>query len=383
MPPTESTDVLLIGGGVASVRCARTLRREGFDGRIVLVGDEPTLPYNRPPLSKEFLRDDLPDDLVLAEPERWYERRGVELWTGHRLATLDAQDRTAELDDGTIIRFDQALLATGARPRRPPIPGADHALLLRTLADARAIRARAVDGGVAVVIGGGLIGVEVASGLAALGMRVSVIEVADRLWGGGFGEELGQWARERLEGIGVAVRLATAVDAVLPDGVRFADELVPADLVVAGVGVIPNDELATTAGIVTGDGILADERHATSAPGVFAAGDVARIDGRRIEHWHAAREGGERAALAMLGRPLPPAPTPWVFSEVTGIPVDVVGWAPAWDEVVDLGGATPTFGYVTGGAVMQVALVDRSDRVDELRAVLPHGPSIAELRTIV
>ena len=128
-----TVEILLIGGGVASVRCARTLRREGFAGRIALVGDEPFLPYNRPPLSKELLRDDLPDELVLAEPERWYERRSVELVTGRRVAALDLEARHATLEDGTEIEFERCLIATGARPRELNVQGGDLTLLLRTL----------------------------------------------------------------------------------------------------------------------------------------------------------------------------------------------------------------------------------------------------------
>ena len=167
----RTTAVLLIGGGVASVRCARTLRREGFQGRIALVGDEPSLPYNRPPLSKELLRGDLPDDLVLAEPERWYERRSVELLSGRSVVALDLDAHEAMLDDGSTIGFERCLIATGARPRELNIEGGEGTLLLRTLADARSIRARAIDAGVeaqVIVIGGGFIGVEVASSLAAL-----------------------------------------------------------------------------------------------------------------------------------------------------------------------------------------------------------------------
>jgi 3-phenylpropionate/trans-cinnamate dioxygenase ferredoxin reductase subunit len=184
-PPLDATDLLLVGGGVASVRCARTLRREGFDGRIVLVGDEPMPPYNRPPLSKELLRGDLPDELVLAEPERWYERRAVERLAGRRVLSIDPDARVATLDGGTRIGFDRCLLATGAEPRRLSVPGGVHALLLRTLADARRLRAAAVQAGPGarvVVVGGGFIGLEAASSLAVLGRRPIVLELGDRLW---------------------------------------------------------------------------------------------------------------------------------------------------------------------------------------------------------
>jgi 3-phenylpropionate/trans-cinnamate dioxygenase ferredoxin reductase subunit len=192
---TETADVLLVGGGVASLRCARQLRRDGFQGRIVVVSDEPIPPYNRPPLSKELLRHDLPDDLVLAEPERWYERRAVELRTGRRVVALDLGAQEASLDDGTRIRFERCLLATGAEPRALPAPGGEHALLLRTLPDARRLREAATAAGKSapvVVVGGGLIGLEVASSLAALGLRPTVVELSDRLWSGSLGVELSE-----------------------------------------------------------------------------------------------------------------------------------------------------------------------------------------------
>ena len=185
-----TVEILLIGGGVASVRCARTLRREDFAGRIALVGDELFLPYNRPPLSKELLREDLPDELVLAEPDHWYKRRSVELVTGRRVAALDLDARRATLDDETEIEFERCLIATGAGPRELNVEGGDLTLLLRTLSDARALRSRAIEtapGSEVTVIGGGFIGVEVASGLSALGLRPTILEMGDHLWGGTLG----------------------------------------------------------------------------------------------------------------------------------------------------------------------------------------------------
>ena len=182
-----TVEILLIGGGVASVRCARTLRREGFDGRIALVGDEPILPYNRPPLSKELLRDDLPDELVLAEPERWYERRSVELVTGRRVAALDLDARRATLDDGTGIAFERCLIATGARPRELNVEGGERPCCCapsRTHAPFARGPLKPAPGARVTVIGGGFIGVEVASGLAALGLRPTILEMGDRLWAG-------------------------------------------------------------------------------------------------------------------------------------------------------------------------------------------------------
>ena len=379
----ETTDVLLVGGGVASVRCARTLRREGFEGRILLIGDEATPPYNRPPLSKELLRDELPGDLVLAEPERWYERRGVGLLTETSVASLELDERVAVTDDGRRIGFERCLMATGAAPRDLPVPGADHALALRTLGDARRLRRAALEAGArapAVVIGGGFIGVEVASSLAALGLRPTVLERASALWSGALGSLLADWAVERLDAAGIAVRTDAEVTAVEPGAVRLGDERLPAALIVAGVGVRPRDELAARAGLDVDDGILTDAAHRTRHPAVWAAGDVARVAGRRIEHWHAAREGGERAARSMLGLDLAPAQEPWTFSEVAGAAIDVVGSPEGWDEETWI---VPDrlVAFLGGGRVVQVASIDSALAAAEMRRLVAAHATIGEVRS--
>ena len=381
----DTTDVLLIGGGVASVRCARTLRREGFGGRILIVGDEHGLPYNRPPLSKELLRDDLPDDLVLAEPERWYERRNVERLAGRPVAELDLDAHEAVLDDGARIAFERALIATGARPRELAVDGGEHALLLRTLADARRLRelaTQAGDGARVTVIGGGFIGVEVASGLATLGVRPTLLEMSDGLWSGTLGDELDRWARARLDAAGVTVRTGAAVTQLGGDAAWVGDERHDHAFSIAGIGVTPRTELAEAAGIAVEDGIVTDADQRTSHPSVWAAGDVARIDGRRIEHWHAAREGGARAALSMLGKPVPEPRAPWVFTEVAGELVDVVGWAPAWDETVVIGDMAANrfaIAFVADDRVIQLAIVNGAIGVEEARAFVERRPSVHAL----
>lgn len=327
--------LLIVGGGVAAARCARTLRRHGFDGSILLIGDDPLPPYNRPPLSKELLLHDapLPDDLLLAEPMGWYDRRQVDLRTNVAVTSLDPGQRVARLSDGSLVRYDRCLLATGAAPLRLPVPGAEHALLLRTAADARRLRAAmdAHPGAGVVVVGGGFIGLEVASALAARGLHPTVVELGSVLWRGQLGSGLADWARERLAAAGVGLRLGAAVTGLDPDGAWIGDERLPAAFVVAGIGVAPRDELARAAGLATGDGVLADASGRTSDPAIWAAGDVARVDGRRVEHWHAAREAGERAALSILGQPVPPVAVPWVFSELAGVTIDVFG-TPAADD---------------------------------------------------
>src|SRR5918992_3732001 len=276
--PEAHVEVLLIGGGVASVRCARALRRSGFGGSILIVGEEPHAPYNRPPLSKELLRDELPLELASAEQASWYERHGVELRTGVAVDGLDARGRLATLTDGSRIRFERCLVATGAEPRRPPIPGAEHALLLRTLDDAVRLRTQARPGVRVVVIGGGFIGIEAASSLAARGASVTILELAPLAWAGSLGSDLSAWAAQMLAAEGVALRTGVAAWRVETDAVWVGDERLPADLILAGVGVRPREDLARDAGLTCDDGVLTDASHATSAHGIFAAGDVARIE---------------------------------------------------------------------------------------------------------
>jgi len=377
----RTVDVLLVGGGVASVRCARTLRREGFAGTILVAGEEETPPYNRPPLSKELLRGDLPDDLVAAEPASWYARRSVELRTGTAVGAVDLERREATLADGATIRFERCLLATGASPHRLTIPGEDHAILLRTLSDARRLRAASVRAGAGapvVVIGGSFIGIEVASSLANTGLRPIVVELGDRLWSGRLGDELAAWAADRLRGAGISLRLGSVVDRIDADGAWVGDERLPAAFVVAGIGVRPRDEVARDAGLEVDDGIVVAGDQRTSHPIAWAAGDVARRGPVRIEHWHAAREGGERAARGMLGLPIPDAPEPWVFSEVAGTSLDVVGAPAGWDDERWIGHGR-LLAYLAAGRLVQLASIGSAMPPEEMRRLVGGRAPLAEV----
>jgi NADPH-dependent 2,4-dienoyl-CoA reductase/sulfur reductase-like enzyme len=390
MPAADRVvDVLLVGGGVASARCARTLRRKGFDGSILIVGTEAIPPYNRPPLSKELLRDDLPDELVLAEPDAWYARRDVDLRLGLAVVDLDPVAPVAVLEDGMRIGFERCLLAMGAEPRTLPIEGGEDALLLRTLSDSRALRARAQDAGAGAavtIVGGGFIGVEVASALATHGLRPTIVEMADRLWGGSLGSELGNWGVDRLRAAGIEVRLSSTVTRLDPGSAWIGDERLVHAFCVAGIGVRPRVGLAERVGLELDDGIVTDGAQRTSRPGIWAAGDVARVEGQRVEHWHAAREAGERAALSMLDLPVPSQPAPWLFSEVAGVSIDVLGNAARWDEERWLRDRS-VLAYLDGERVVQLAvtasvidpalaraLVERSATFEGLREALDPAP---------
>ncbi len=323
--PDRAVEVLLVGGGVASVRCARALRRNGFGGSILLVAEEPRLPYNRPPLSKEVLRGDVPADLLLVEGADWYERRSIEVRTGLAASRIVRDQRFVELDDGSTIGYGQLLLATGATPRIPAIRGVERARTLRTIDDAIGIRSSVNPGMRIVIVGGGFIGVEAAASLAAVGAEVTLVEVSERLWGGSLGDDLSAWAERSLIGDGVAIRLGAAVTEIRDTAVVIGADSVRSYLTVVCVGVAPRDELGRAAGLPVDDGIVTDAGHQTADPHIFAAGDAARVDGRRVEHWHSAREGGERAAASMLGSQLADPRAPWIFSDFGDRHLEVLG----------------------------------------------------------
>jgi 3-phenylpropionate/trans-cinnamate dioxygenase ferredoxin reductase subunit len=371
----HGADVLLVGGGVAAVRCARTLRREGFAGSILLVGSEPEAPYNRPPLSKELLRGDAPEELVAAEPPTWYARRGIDLGVGMTVTRLDPEAQVATLDDGTGVRFERALLATGAEPIALPVPGSEHGLSLRTLADARRLRgaaSAAAPGARVAVVGGGFIGVEVASGLATLGLRPVVIERVDALWGGALGPRLSAWAVDRLSAAGVEVRLGAAVTALTDRSVLLGGEELEVGFAVVGVGVRPRVALAVGAGLAVDDGVVTDAAQRTGHPAIWAAGDVARIGAQRFEHWHAARESGERAARSMLGHEPGSIPVPWLFSEVAGVSVDVVGTTGSETEEAWIADGA-VLAYSRAGRVVGLASIDGAVAPEDARRLVADG----------
>jgi 3-phenylpropionate/trans-cinnamate dioxygenase ferredoxin reductase component len=342
------TDTLVVvGAGFAGAKAVETLREEGFGGRVVLVGDEPDRPYERPPLSKDYLRGEAERETIYVHAEDWYAARDVELRLGAGVTALDVGARSVELAGGERIAYDGLLLATGAEPKRLPIPGADleGVLYLRSVADSDALRARLERGGSVVVVGGGWIGCEVAASARQSGLEVTVIEPQSLPLAGVLGPELGAVYRDIHADNGVRLRLGTGVSAFEGSGaverVRLADgSAVDCDFVVVGVGVRPRTQLAERAGIAVGDGILVDERLATDAPGVFAAGDVASAlhpfygERVRVEHWATALEQGPHAARAMLGGTAPYEKLPYFFSDQYDVGMEYAGFARRWDRVV-------------------------------------------------
>ncbi len=343
---TERT-MIIVGSGLAGTSAAAALRDEGFDGRVVLLGDEPRHPYDHPPLSKGYLRGETPYDEVLLHPERWYADHAVELRTGTTAQSLDPAAREVRLAGGEALRYDALLLATGSRPRRLEVPGADlpGVHYLRTLADADALRERLQPGCRLIVIGGGWIGCEVAASARQLGAEVTILDPQAVPLLRVLGPDLGAFYRDVHREHGVVFDGETQVVGLEGDDavrrVRTADDrALECDLVVIGIGVLPRSELAAAAGIGVDDGVLVDEQLQTSAARVFAAGDAANAyhpfyeERVRVEHWGTALEQGPVAARGMLGRPEPYGRLPYFFSDQYDVGMEYAGRALGTDRVV-------------------------------------------------
>ena len=347
----EATDTqthVIVGAGLAGAKAAEALRGHGFGGRIVLVGAEPELPYERPPLSKDYLRGESPREKARVLPDGFYGENGIELRTGTAAEAIDLSAREVALAGGERIRFDRLLIATGAEPRRLAVPGADLAGIhyLRDFADADAIAARLEGGGRLTVIGAGWIGAEVAASARAKGAEVTVVERGavplQHVLGREVGEIYAQVHRDH------GVELLTGAELASFEGrhgeverVRLADgRAVEADFVVVGVGVVPRTQLAERAGLAVENGIVVDEQLETSAAGVFAAGDAASAFhphyGRhlRVEHWANALNQPDVAAQAMLGGRASYGRLAYFFSDQYDVGMEYTGLATSWDEVV-------------------------------------------------
>jgi 3-phenylpropionate/trans-cinnamate dioxygenase ferredoxin reductase component len=338
---------IIAGASLAGGKAAATLREEGFDGRVVLIGTEAERPYERPPLSKDYLRGEAGRERVYVHEESFYADNSIELRTETTVEALDVASSEIALAGGERLRYDRLLLTTGAEPRRLGIPGADldGVHYLRTIEDSDVIRARLDAGGNLVVVGAGWIGAEVAASARQRGLEVTVIEPQSVPLEHAIGPEVGAIYRDVHADHGVELLLGTGVEAFEGDGhvsaVRTSDGRdVECDFVVVGIGVVPRTALAEAAGLTIENGIAVDEHLTTSVPGVFAAGDVANAQhpfyGRRIrvEHWANALNQGPAAARSMLGTGAPYERIPYFYSDQYEVGMEYSGYAPQWDEVV-------------------------------------------------
>ena len=343
---SEQTHVI-VGASLTGAKAAETLREEGFDGQIVLVGAEEERPYERPPLSKDYLRGEVGREKVYVHDAGFYAEHDIELRLGCSALSVDASSQELALSDGERLRYDRLLLATGAEPRRLSIPGADldDVLYLRSVQDSDALRERLDRGGAMVVIGAGWIGAEVAASARQRGLDVTVVEPASVPLERVLGAEAGAVYRDIHTDHGVRMLLGTGVEAFEGDRaverVRTSDGRgLDCDLVVVGIGVEPRSGLAERAGIEVENGILVDEHLQTSVPGIFAAGDVANShhpfydEPIRVEHWANALNQGPAAARNMLGQATTYERLPYFFSDQYEVGMEYTGFARSWDRVV-------------------------------------------------
>jgi 3-phenylpropionate/trans-cinnamate dioxygenase ferredoxin reductase subunit len=344
---TAEQTFVIVGASLAGAKAAETLRADGFTGRLVLVGAEIERPYERPPLSKDYLRGEVGRDKVYVHDESFYADHEIELRLGRTALGLDIAAAEVCLDGGERLRYDRLLLATGAEPRRLTIPGAelDGVHYLRSVEDSDVLRDRLAGARSVVVIGAGWIGAEVAASARQRGADVTVIEPASVPLERVLGTEVGAVYRDIHADHGVRMLLGTGVESLeggtSVERVRTADgRRVACDLVVVGIGVQPRAQLAARAGLAVEDGVLVDEHLATSAPGVYAAGDVANAlhpfygERVRVEHWANALHQGPAAARNMLGRVEAYDRVPYFFSDQYDVGMEYSGLARSWDRVV-------------------------------------------------
>ena len=348
MSTTPTSTFVIVGAGLAGAKAAETLRAEGFDGRLLLLGEEAERPYERPPLSKGYLRGETDRDSLYVHPEGFYAAHGIELRPSSPVGAIDPGSRQVELVSGERISYERLLLATGAAPRRLLLPGADLAGVqyLRTRSDADALAAAAAHAEHVVVVGTGWIGSEAAASLRQLGREVTLVGPDTAPLVRVLGPEVGGVYRDLHADHGVRLALGTRVAAFRGHGrveavVTSDGRTIEGDLVLVGAGAVPRTELAEAAGFAVRNGILVNEQlEVVGAAGVYAAGDVAAAWHPRyqsylhVEHWANARNQGPAAARNMLGRSLPYARLPYFYSDQYDLSMEYSGLATTWDRVV-------------------------------------------------
>ena len=389
--------IAIVGANIAGASAAEALRRAGYDGRLTLIGAESDLPYERPPLSKDFLAGHVDASQLTLRPRAFYDEQRIELWLGQRATSLDAATRTITLANGERHRFDRIALATGSELLPLPVPGADlpgvHSL--RTLADGQALlaalRAGASHRGRVVVIGAGFIGSEVAAGCRMAGMEVTLIEMLATPLERALGPEMGGLLADVHRGHGVVVRTGETVAAIRGDGraeevVTASGARIPCDFVVVGAGVRPATDWLADSGLTLANGVVVDATCASSAPGVFAAGDVANWPYQpaesapmlrvRLEHWDNALRQGETVARNLLGEGLAYRHIPYFWSDQYDLKLQYVGYTPTWDQIVVRGNPPGSFVafYLLGGRVRAAFSSNRQRDLVTLKKLVGADP---------
>lgn len=395
----RAVEFLLVGGGLAAGNCARHLREQGAEGEVLLVGREPDPPYNRPDLSKGYVRGEKPREEVLFRPDDWYVEQKVELLTRTTVTGLDASARRAKLSGGDEVTFSKALLATGSNVNRLQVEGedVDGIHYLRTFANSDALREEAAQGERVVLIGGSYIATELAASFTALGKQVELLMLEDVTLERGFGPEVGGFFQGVLTEHGVKIHAGDQIERFEGSGGRISKVIskggleLECDFCVIGAGVHPDLTVAKGAGLELGaSGVAASKTLETSVPGIFCAGDIAEYDsvvhGRRmrIEHWDVAFNQGKTAALNMLGQNQPHDVVPYFFSDLADwASMEYVGPALEWDEVVIRGSLDDgefSAWYLKDGRVAAGMSVGRSEDLSQVQRLLGSGADVSGSR---
>jgi 3-phenylpropionate/trans-cinnamate dioxygenase ferredoxin reductase subunit len=388
-----STDAhVIVGASLAGAKAAETLREQGFDGPITLIGEETERPYERPPLSKDYLLGKADREAIYVHPESWYAEQGVDLRLGARVTGLDTAAHEIRLADGSRAGYAKLLLTTGSSPRRLPVPGAeaDGVHYLRRVADSDQIKAAVQAATRVAVIGAGWIGLETAAAARAAGAEVTILEAAALPLLRVLGPEVAQVFADLHRDHGVDLRFGVQVDQITgsagrADGVRLADgSHVRADAVIVGVGITPNSQLAEEAGLEVGNGVVVDARLRSSDPDIYAAGDVANAYhpglGRhvRVEHWANALHQPQTAARAMLGQDVAYDLVPYFYTDQYDLGMEYAGYVEpgGYDQVVfrgDVPGREFIAFWLGGGRVLAGMNVNIWDVNETIQAIVRGG----------
>jgi 3-phenylpropionate/trans-cinnamate dioxygenase ferredoxin reductase subunit len=380
------SQLIVVGAGHAAGQVVATLKQKKYPGRILLVGDERWYPYQRPPLSKKFLAGELAAERLYFKPAAFYDDPRIDVRLGTRVLAIDRGGRTVATDDGAGLHYDTLVLATGSRVRRLEIPGNDLAGVhyLRSIDDVNGLRPELDGGGRVVIIGAGYIGLEVAAVARQLGNEVAVVEMAERVMSRVVSPELSAFYQDVHRARGVNLRLSTGVKRIVGrdrvDGVELSSgEVVPADSVVIGIGILPNVELAEAAGLAVDDGIVVDDHCRTADPAIFAVGDCTRhpnaILGRdlRLESVHNALEQAKTAAANICGEDVCYAQVPWFWSDQYDLKLQIAGLSQGYDQVVMRGDReSGSFAclYLRDGALIAVDAVNSPKEFMQSKALI-------------
>ena len=386
-PNSAPASVVIVGAGAAGGVAAEELRRQGYEGAITLLGDEPDGPVDRPNLSKDYLAGTAPEEWIPLRSADYYAGNRIDLRVSSKVTAIDAAKKTVSLANGSAVAYEVLVLAPGAEPIKLDVPGAEHVLYMRTLRDSRGIIARAKDARRAVVLGASFIGLEVAASLRARGLEVHVVAPDALPLARILGDELGTFVQKLHEEHGVRFHLGHKPRSIDPSSVTLDNgEMLPADLVVAGLGVRPRTELAEKAGLKCDRGVLVNARLETSDPSIYAIGDVARYpdavlgEAVRIEHWVVAERQAQAVARTIVGRGGPYRDVPFFWSQHYDVPIAYVGHAAGWDRIRVKGsveGKDCLVGFEKGGKIVAAASIFRDRESLEVEAAMRRGDHAA------